>query len=171
MSRSSVLRDLAGLPAPLQPWNSDLNIPNVPGGGDGRALLLRCQSASIPGHENADGVMQLRGSEITYAGHTQWEHDFAPSFVECRDLAVKTALNGWKFYARDNRRSPTAGAYMAQYKTQGDIILYDDIGSTIRTIRLFGLWCQAVQAAPLESAGSGPVIMGANFKFDWWEDL
>lgn len=171
MARSAILRDLSGLPDPLQPWNYDLSIPNVPGGGNGQRLLLACQSASIPGHAIADGVMQLRGAEITYAGHTQWEHDFAPSFIECRDMVARTSLTGWQFYCRDNRRSPTAGSYMANYKTQGDIILYDDAGVTVRTIRLFGLWLQAVQQAPLESSGSGPVVLGANFKYDWWEDL
>jgi hypothetical protein len=167
MSRSWVLQQLAGLPDPLQPWNYDLNIPNIPGGGDGYGLMLRCQSAAIPGISLNDGQMNLRGSIITYAGFPEWGHRFAPSFVETRDMAVTDALTGWMNYARDNRTSATAGAYMSQYKTIGDIILYDDAGLVIRTVRLNGLWCQSIADAPLESGNSGPVIRNSEFRFDW----
>jgi hypothetical protein len=168
MSRSWVLQsNLAGLPDPLQPWNYDINIPNIPGGGSGYGLMLRCQSAAIPGISINDGAMQLRGSVITYAGFPEWGHMFNPSFIETRDMAVTNTLTQWITFARDNRTSATAGAYMSQYKTIGDIILYDDTGTVVRTIRLNGLWCRALPDAPLESASSGPVVRAAEFRFDW----
>ncbi len=171
MARTWVLQDLAGLPDPLQPYNFDLSIPNVPGGGNGYQLMLRCASATLPGHANEDGILPLRGSEITYAGRPLWEHAFNPTFSEHRDMVSRQSLLNWILYARDNRTSPTAGAYMTNYKTIGDLIIYDDIGKEIRRIRLHGLWCQSLQEAQLESQGSGPVMLGASFRYDWFEDL
>lgn len=171
MARSAILTDMSGLTDPLQPWNFDFSIPNVPGGGSSQALLMRCQSATIPGHQNEDGMLQLRGSEITYAGRPLWEHNFQPSYVELRDMESRDALKNWTLFARDNRTSGTAGAYMANYKTTGYIYLYDDVGRTIRTLILRGLWAQGIQDAQLDSGSSGPVVVGASFRFDWHDEV
>ena len=60
MARTSY-SDMSGLPDPLLSYNFDLVIPNIPGGGNTKALTIKCQSTSLPGKSLEDVTVTAHG--------------------------------------------------------------------------------------------------------------
>lgn len=169
MARSSYAENRS-LPDPLFSYNFDLVIPNVPGGGDGRMLKLKCMSTSIPGVSLDDVEVTLHGATSMYAGREIYTHTLQATFLETRDLSTRDALNGWIAFARSARTN--TGTYKVQYATDADLLLYDDTGSNvIRTIRMEGFYCKAMDDAAVDGSSSTAVTIGATFSYDLHYDL
>ncbi len=169
MARTSY-SDMSGLPDPLLSYNFDLVIPNIPGGGNTKALTIKCQSTSLPGKSLEDVTVTAHGVELKYAGRVVYTHTQQATFYETRDLTTRDALRGWMESARD---VPTnSGDYKVNYGTLAYLLLYDDtVTNVIRTIQFDGFFCQDMQEATLEGSGSSVVTISATFYYDLWKDL
>jgi len=160
--------DISRLKDPLLVYNYNMLIANVPGGGDGEQLMLRCQSTTLPGMQLEQIPVDLRGMTLRFAGRQQYSGTLSASFTEHRDMKTRSALFRWKYFARDFRDA--TGNYKADYSTNIDIELFDDRNEVIRTIRLFGCFPTDVQDVSLESAGQNAVVQ-VTFSYDWFRDL
>lgn len=161
--------DLSRIKDPLMVYNFNLLIANVPGGGDGEQLMLRCQSTSIPGMQIDQVPVDLRGMTLRYAGRHMYGGTLPATYIEARDLKTRSALLRWMYFARDFRNA--TGNYKADYATNIDVELFDDREQTvIRTIRCFGAFPTEVQEVNLESAGQNAVV-SVTFSYDWFQDL
>lgn len=163
MARTSY-SDVRSLPDPLLSYNFDLIIPVVPGGGDGKGLTIRCKSTSIPGTSVDDVTVSLHGIDLKYAGRQMWSHTLSVTYQETRDMLVRFALKSWIEFARNSRQN--TGQYKANYATNADLVLYDDAGKTIRTIRIEGFFPQNMDDAALDGASSTAVEISVTFNYD-----
>jgi len=168
MARSSY-SDARSLPDPLLSYNFDLIIANVPGGGDTRALKIKCQSTEIPGTSVEDVSVFLHGVELKYAGRQTWTHTLSAQYLETRDMSTRFGIKNWIEYARNARQN--TGRYKSQYATIADLLLYDDAGLVIRTIRMEGFFPQSLQETGVDGSNSAPVIIPVTFYYDAAFDL
>lgn len=163
MARTS-LSDVRSLPDPLQGWNYDLIIPNIPGGGDTRSLTIKCMTASIPGVSLDDVMVSLHGVEVKYAGREVFTHTMDVTYLETRDMGTRDALRNWMETARNVRNN--TGGYKSEYATQANLQLYDDTGAVVRTIVMDGFFPQNLQDAALDGSNSTPVNVSVSFFYD-----
>lgn len=168
MARTSY-QDVRALPDPLLSYNFDLIVPIVPGGGDAKGLTIRCKSTSIPGTSVDDVTVSLHGVDLKYAGRQMWSHTLQATYQETRDMLVRFALKQWIEFARNTRQN--SGEYKANYATNADLVLYDDAGNPIRTIRLEGFFPQTMDDASLDGASSTPVEISVTFAYDSAHDV
>lgn len=169
MARNSLDQVASNLKDPLQPWNFGLLIPNIPGGGNGLSLSLRCQSTVIPGIQMEPALVELRGMQLQFAGRPLYSHNLPVTYLEARDIESRRALMNWFYFCRDFRNN--TGNYKQDYATLADMELYDDVGKIVRTIRLYGVFPLDLQDAQTESTGSQPVALSGNFSYDYFRDL
>ena len=158
------LDDVRSLPDPLLSYAFDLLIPNIPGGGDTRALKIKCQSTSIPGVGVDPVTITLHGVDVKYAGRELFTHTLQVTFVETRDMTTLNALQNWVSHARNARAN--TGAYKADYTTEASILLYDDTGAVIRTIAMDGFYCEQVDVGALDGTSSTVVTISSTFSYD-----
>ena len=168
MARSG-LEDISNIKDPLLTYNFGLIIPNIPGGGNGLQLTLRCQSTVIPGMNIEPALLGLRGMELQYAGRHTYSHTLPVTYVEARDMITRQSMLRWMYFARDFRNNQ--GNFKAEYSTSADIELYDDKGTVIRTIRLFGVFPLGVDDLGLESSGSTIAAFSCNLSYDYFRDI
>lgn len=169
MARSSYA-DMSGLPDPVLSYNFDLLIPNLPGGGNSKALTIKCQSTSLPGMSLEDVTVAAHGIELKYAGRPIYTHTLSATFWETRDMTTRDALMANMLLARNAKAN--TGDYKVNYSTLGFILLYDDTGSNvIRTTQLEGFYTQDLQEVALDGATSTALQMQATFFFDLFTDL
>lgn len=164
------LDDIAGIKDPLLLYNFSLIIPNVPGGGDGLALTLRCNAATIPGKQIEPVLVQLRGLELQFAGRDLYEHNFQATYLETRDIVTRKSLLRWSRKARDFR-GRYSGSYKSEYATQADLELYDDVGNVVSAIRMYGFFPLNVDSLQTESGSSTAAMYPVTFSYDWFEDI
>lgn len=163
MARSSY-SDARALPDPLLSYNFDLIIANVPGGGDSRALTIKCQSTEIPGTQVEDVTVFLHGAELKYMGRQTWTHTLSAQYLETRDMSTRFAIKNWIEFGRNIRQN--TGRFKSQYATNADMVLYDDAGNTTRTIRLEGFFPQTLSEASVDGSTSTPVTYPVTFYYD-----
>jgi len=163
------LTEINELPDVLQGWNFDLVIANVPGGGDGRSLMVKCQTTAIPGVVIEPVLVGLHGAEVQFAGRQVYSHNFTATFIESVDISTRQALLGWSDFCRNTRDN--TGRPKSEYSTTVDLVLYNDAGETVRTIRLFGAFILNLEEGALDGASSTPVILTASFSYDFFNDV
>lgn len=163
------LEDLNALVDPLQAWNWDFTVPNIPGGGDGRALKVKCKSTVLPGYQNELITVGLHGVEVNFAGRPIVAKTMAVTFIETRDLSTRDALLNWAKVARDQRRN--AGNFKATYATEAILELYDDTGGIIRTVRLYNCWLNQLEDVTMSGDASAIVEMNATLCYDSFDDI
>lgn len=168
MVRTS-LSDILSLPDPFLPYNFDLVVANVPGGGNSRSLTTKCMSTSIPGVTIEPALVQLHGAEAQFAGRIIWSHNLSVTYLETRDISTRQTLTGWFFYARDIRNN--TGSYKAQYATLAQLLLYDDVGNVTRTIQLENCFPLTLEDAAISGNESTPVNLTGTLSYDFFQDV
>ncbi len=169
MARTSY-SDMSGLPDPVLSYNFDLIIPNIPGGGNTRALTIKCQSSALPGMSLEDVTVSGHGIELKYAGRPVYTHTLSASFWETRDMTTRDALMAWMLLGRNAKQN--TGDYKVNYSTLAQTLIYDDTGSNvIRTIQYEGFYCQDLQEIALDGGQSTALQVQATFFYDIFTDL
>ena len=166
MARTS-LENIRSLPDPLLTYNWDIFIPNLPGGGDTRAITWKAVSTTIPSIMLEPVNVNLGPAELKYAGRENYSHSWQVTLHETRDVGTQLALMAWQKIARDNNTN--TGNYKSVYAPSAQLVLYDDIPSVVRTLTLHGLWPETVDEAALDRA-SGAVQIGVTFSYDYFEE-
>jgi hypothetical protein len=167
MSRTGY-NEFARLPDPVLTFEFDLRIYNLPGGGDTNAVTVKCSSTSLPGISNEPVMIQLRSVDVNRPGKQIYNKSIMISLLETRDMTSRDALNRWIRRARDMAKN--TGSYFDEISTTADILLYDATGRTIRTIRLYKVWCTTEDDGQLDSSSAALMINGS-LNYDFYEDI
>lgn len=164
MSRTG-LTEVSALPDPLQQYNFDLIIPNIPIAGDTRSLTIQCMSTSLPAKSTEEVNATLHGVTIQYAGRQTWQQSLPVQYHETRALVAWNILDAWVKYQRDTKAN--TGTYHTEYKTTGIIRLYDDHAQVIKEMKMFGMFPRSVDDPQFDGSGSAPVPVNTTFVYDY----
>lgn len=162
------LQDIRSLPDPLLGFNFTMLIPNIPGGGDSRAMALKCMQSVIPGQQLEAVLVALSGYEVKFAGRVVYSHTLPVVFLETRDMSTRDALKQWQDMARDVKNN--TGNYKTAYATDVKLQLFDDTGSVVRTVNVYGVYPEDVSDVQLDGSSSAAVSVSATFSYDYWQD-
>jgi hypothetical protein len=162
------LQDVRSLPDPLQSFNWDVVIANMPGTPDSREFTFKAQSTSIPGFLLEQVPVTLHGVELRYAGRQNYSHSFNCVLIETRDVGTRDMLRRWQKMARDWQSN--SGSYKEDYSTTIELILYDDVPNEVQTIRLIGCWPESVDDSQLDSSSSAAVTTSVTFSYDFIDE-
>lgn len=167
MGRTSI-SDIRGVGDPLQQWNWDLFIPNMPGTSNSRPFTFKCQTTSIPGFQIEPVLVGLHGVELSYAGRALYTKTFDCTLLESRDGNTRDMFTKWKELARSWKLN--TGTSKDIYATNGELVLYDDTPSVIRTIKIYGMWPSNLADSQLDGQASQAVTHSVTFTYDWVDD-
>lgn len=167
MARTS-LQDVRGLADPLLSYNFDLFFPRMPGGGDGRAMTIKCMTTALPGMEIEQETASLHGIEVSYGGRQIWTKSFTATFIETRDSRTRTDIRNWIEYARNN--SQNSGHYKNDYAVDAVIFLYDDIPNIINEVKVVGCWPKNLAEYSFDGAAGTIMQCSVEWSFDFTEE-
>ncbi len=162
------LQDVRSLVDPLQTYNWDVIIANMPGTGDSRTFTYKAQSTSIPGFMLEQVPVALHGVELRYAGRANYSHSFSVTLIETRDIGTRNMLRRWQKLARDWQSN--SGNYKSTYSTTIELVLYDDIPQEIASLKLFGCWPETVDDSQMDNSSSGVVTTSVTFSYDFIDE-
>jgi hypothetical protein len=163
------LQQVQSLPDPLQQYNWDIIIPNMPGSGDSRTFTYKAQTTSIPGFLIENVPVALHGVELRYAGRANYSHQLQVTLIETRDVGTRDQLLAWSKLARD--WISNTGSYKSVYSTTIQMVLYDDLPQVVRQINLIGCWPETVDESQVDSSQSAAVTTGVTFSYDFTQEV
>lgn len=166
MGRSS-LADVLSLQDPAQTWNFDLFLPTIPGSSDTRDLTFKCMTVEMPGSSIERVETPLHGVNAIWAGRKIYTHSIPVTFLETADWSTREKFRRWH-----NMRDWIANTGMtgAQYKVEGQVVVYNDKPEVVRTCRVRGFWPDVISEVQLDGAQSGLVQLNITFAYDLWTD-
>jgi hypothetical protein len=168
MPRTS-LSDLASLPDPLLTYNFDLFITGLSDFGLAMAdWSIRCMTTALPGKQIDQVKVPLHGVEVNYMGRQVWSGTLQCTMHETRDNAVRTVMNSWMSLGRNNLQN--SGNYKSTYARNAEIVLYDDIPTVVRTIKVVNLWPLSFDDLQLDGSQSTSAQYSCSFSYDWVEE-
>lgn len=158
------LNDVKSMGDPLRPYNFDLIIPNIPGGGDGNAMRIHLVNTSIPGFSSEVFSTKHHGFEIKHVGRGTFPRTLPVTYVEDSNLTILNSLRRWHRFQWE----PNTGIQVPQalYKTDGFLKLLDSDKSTKATYKLVGMFIQSVPDTAMGQSDSGPVNISVTFSYD-----
>lgn len=168
MDKMSVGNLRANLSNPARDYLFDVIIPNPVGGGDAETLLLRAQSASLPGR--GVGVIKVpykQSAGINYHGKLQYGQSWTVTFVEGEDRRVFDILHAWN----QNIIHDVANVGI------GDVFISQDIifkcittkGEEWNYITLKNAFPSNVSDVPMSYNNQDIVHYSVTFTYDSWE--
>lgn len=163
------LTDMRSLADPMLNYNYDLIIPNVPGGGSGRELKLRCMDVVLPGMYTEDVEINYHGVRLPYAGAQMWPNKMSITFHETRDVLTRKIIKSW--IERENYTRQNTGNYKATYATNAQLLIYDQRPTVSDTVNIYSLFPTNLEDIPLGGAGSSAVAVRVDFAYDYTEDV
>jgi hypothetical protein len=105
---------------------------------------------------------------LKYAGRAIYTHTFESVFMEGSDYLTRNAFYNWKESARSWINN--SGTLAAQYKVNGQIVVYNSIPNVVRTINVYGMWPETVGDYPLDGTASNLLTLTVTWQFDFIED-
>lgn len=166
MGRSS-LSDVESLQDPAQTWNFDLFLPTIPGSSDTRDLTFKCMTVEMPGSSIERVETPLHGVNLIFGGRKIYTHSIPVTFLETADWSTREKFRRWH-NMRDWIRN--TGMMAAQYKTEGQVVVYNDKPEVVRTCRVRGFWPDVITEVQLDGGQSGLVQLAITFAYDYWDD-
>jgi len=167
MPRTS-LQQVQSLADPLQQYNWDIIIPNMPGTADSRTFTYKAQTSSIPGSLLESVPVALHGVELRFAGRRNFSHSLPVTLLETRDAGTRDMMMNWHELARSWINN--SGAYKQQYGVPIQMVLYDDLPQEIKQLTLIGGWPENVDDSSVDNSQSGAVMMSVTFSYDFVVD-
>ena len=155
---------------PMLSDNFELLIPNVPGGGDARALRIQCKTAVKPGSTINEVLVELFGHATNHAGARTYSHDFQVTYIEVADGRINRALEAWANLCRSHETQ--TGGFKSEYSTDAEFIIYNQKGEKIATHEIVGLWPKQVPDLNFDGAqGTQAVELSVSFSFDYVHEV
>lgn len=149
---------------PLQTWNWDIIIPNVPGGAAPRAITYKAISTEVPASSMEQVPLNAHGVKLNFAGRRTWSGTWTVEMFETRTEGTRDALFRWLEFARSWEQN--SGNYKENYAVTAELILYDDIPQEVRRIKVFGAFPTEVGTAQLNQE-SDIIRYSVTFSFDY----
>jgi hypothetical protein len=159
------LQQVQSLLDPLQSYNWDIIIPNMPGTPDSRTFTYKAQSTSIPGFMMDSVPVALHGVELRFAGRANYSHSLQVTLLETRDVGTREMLKAWQRIARD--WISNSGSYKSVYSVPVELVLYDDIPQEVRSIQLIGCWPETIDDVQVDNSQSSAVMTQVTFSYDY----
>jgi len=165
MGADSLKNNLSN-PARTYLW--EVMFSNPVGGGDADALMLRCQTANIPGRSLGEILVPFKQSAgIKFPGKYTVSHTWACTFIEGTDKKIFDALYAWKQAIVHDKLN--VGGPDTVIKANIYLRLLDTKGSVYLKIKLVGCYPQEVDEVPLAYEDEDSIKYPATFSFDHWE--
>jgi len=167
MARTS-LANVSSIADPAVSWEFDLFLPTVPGSTNTSQLTYRCQTTALPGVAIEPVEVSLHGVTLKYAGRAIYTHTFESVFMEGSDYATRNAFYNWK----ESIQSwiTNTGTLAAQYKVNGQIVVYNSLPQVVRTINIYGMWPETVGDYALDGTASNLLALTITWQYDYIED-
>jgi hypothetical protein len=167
MARTGIT-ELESVQDPLQSWNWDLTLPNIPGTNLAREITIKCVSANIPGSSVEKATVDAHGISLNFAGRRRWSGTWEATFFETRNASTRQAFITWLELMRSWNNN--SGSYKSTYGVTGELALYDDLPQIVKSIRIRGLFPESVGDVALDQS-SGVIQYSVTFSYDYTEDL
>ena len=180
------LTEFQSLPDPLTSDLYEFVLGNIPGssssnatsgggasasgikGGGAGALRIQCQTVSIPTKTVEAVTVDLAANTLMFAGRMTFDHSMSITFVENRKMDIFNTLNAWAEYCRN--KETQLGHYKADYSTTAELLVYDQIGTVIKTFKIYGLWINVIPEYAFDSSAANLITCASTFQFDYWDD-
>ena len=163
MSRTH-LREMLSVTDPLQSWNWDIFIPNIPGSNDTTAITYRAVSSSIPETSLEQVSLEAHGVKLHYAGRRTWSGTWNLTLFETRQAGTRDALFKWQEFARSWENN--SGNYKQDYSVTAELALYDDLPQVVRSIKMYGLFPTQIGETQLNQQAE-IIQYQVTFSYDW----
>jgi len=142
---------------------------NPIGGGDAEVLMIRCQSAGVPGRSVGEILVPFKQTPgIKFPGKHVVSHAWATSFIEGMDKKVFNAIHAWN-QAIVHDRLGVGGPDVA-IKSNIYLRLLNTLGEVIMKIKFVGCYPQAVDDVPLAMDSEAAIYYTVTWSFDHWEE-
>lgn len=168
MARTS-LTDILSVGDPAQSWNFDFFLPIIPGSSSTRDLTFKCMTTDLPGTQLEPLDVALHGVQIPYAGRRMFTQTLNVTFLETHDWSTIEKFRRWAEIARSWRGN--SGTMSSSYWVTGQIVLYNDIPSVVRTVQINNLWPSNIQEIQMDGSSTAPVQQSIEFKYTDWFDV
>jgi len=144
-------------------------IPNPLGGGDSEALLLRAQSATIPGRSFGDIHVPYKNTAgFNIPGKVKYTHSWQVVFVEGEDAKIREAIVGWMQQITHDQQMVGLGDPFIK-KTVYMRLLGTD-GSVTKKIELIGAYPSDIADVSVDYESENVVKYQVTWKYDRWQD-
>jgi hypothetical protein len=150
---------------PARGFHFEVKIPNMPGGGNGEEVGLRCTSTTVPGFQSEPTEIALGGGHvISYAGRGTTAHEWTFSVIEGENMVVYNSMESW--HALQWNRSTGAQRPSSEYKT--DVFIQQLAGdkSVVKTWKLEGCFIATIGDITYDHNSSEPVRFDTTLRFD-----
>lgn len=143
-------------------------IPRPVGGGSMEDLLMRCQSAQLPGRSvgTIDIPWQQSGG-FRIPGKLKYSHTWRVTFLENEDRRTHAALYAWQQAIVNDVTNVGLGD--GQIKTDAYFILQSTKDTEILRIKLVGCFVQEIGDVDVSQGEEAPLTFTVTFAFDRWE--
>ena len=154
---------------PARTYLWDVIIPRIVGEGDSDVLMLRCQSANIPGRSVGEILVPYKQSAgVKYPGKLTYPHTWDCTFIEGEDKKIFDAIYSWEQQIINDVTNVGIG----------DILIKSDIylkmlstkGENYMNIRLIGCYPQDVGDIAVSYDDEASVMYPVTWSYDRWEE-
>lgn len=167
MGADSLKQNLSN-PARTYLW--EVMFSNPIGGGDRDVLMLRCQTANIPGRSVGEILVPFKQSAgIKFPGKLTVSHTWACTFIEGTDKKVFDALYAWDQAVIHDKLN--IGGPDTAIKSDIYLRLLDTKGSVCLKIKLVGCYPQARDDVPVAYEDEDTIKYPVTFSYDYWEEV
>jgi len=167
MGNMSVNNLKANLSNPARSYLWDIIIPNMVGGGETETVMLRAQSATIPGRtQGAIPVPYKQTGGIMFPGKLGYAHTWACTFIEGEDRKVFDSFYAWL----QNIVHDVDNVGIGDISVKQDIILQmlSTKGNEWMKIKLIGCYPREVGDVALTYADEATINFAVTWSFDSW---
>lgn len=149
-------------------YNWDIFIPNMPGTPNSRPFTIKAMTTSIPGASIEKVEVPLHGAVNNYAGRPMFPRTLQMTLLETRDIGTRDMMRRWQKIARNLQNN--SGAYKDVYSTTIEMVLYDDIPSEVKSIKLVGAWPETLDDSGVDGSQSAAVNISVTFSYDFIDE-
>jgi hypothetical protein len=142
---------------------------NPIGGGKGQTLLLRCQTAEIPGQSFGKIHIPFKQSGgIEVPGKINYDHALETTMIEGEDAAIHGIIYAWMQKIVHNKTNIGVGDPLI--KTDLYLKLLSTKGNETMRFRFLGGWPEARAKIPVSYDDEGNILYPITWSYDRWEE-
>lgn len=156
--------DIYAFPDPVIGFNFNLIVENPPGGGNSKALNVKCKSTALPGSSIEPVEIALKGHVIKRAGRRMFPRTLPFVLVETTDFSSRQTIRRWMNATR--RAKDQAGQGSNVYAVDATIEVLNDAGEVLYPVVLRKAWVEDLGDADLSGEGSNPLDFSGQLSYD-----
>lgn len=159
------LNSVRSLADPARSFNFEVQVPNLPGGGNGEELGMRVTSTSIPGFQSEPTEVALGGGHVvSYAGRGTYSREWTFSAIEGENMVVYDAIERWHGLQWD--RSTGSQRPSQEYKTDVYIVQLNGQKAPVKKWRLEGCFVSTLGDGAVDHNSSEALRLDVTLRYD-----